>query len=283
MEQQNNGHYDFFIAHAGKDINKAKNIYDLLSEKYKVFLDKESLQLGDNWPKVLSDALEKSKVIILLLSKGSDNAYYLQEEMVRAIQLQRTNSNFYKVVPIYLDGLPNTISEIPYGLYQLHSIDLVAENDVKNVYKKLVQYFDYRPSNESSSYQIKEDLHFSHVLHKFPIGPRVDGSLVPVKLIEEFAETVNVSESLQIIDEANALRKQADPSETGSITIKKINLPHPGNTSPKEFWLTAFVQARLHGPRMLAALLLSVEDTFFSKDGIAIKNKLLKELENHIE
>jgi hypothetical protein len=273
--------YDFFIAHAGEDVDNAKKLYDLLIEDYNVFLDKNSLQAGDNWVVALPEALKKSKIIILLLSRNSKKAHYLQEEIARAIELQKNNKDLYKIIPIYMDGFPSDISEIPYGLYQIHSLDFIVEGSYENVCLKLTKYLNLLPENKEESFKIKDKLAFKHILHEYPVGPMVDGSLVPIGLIEAFAEFVDISESLQVIDEANAFRKQADPNENGAITIKKINLPHPSRNSPKEFWLQAFAQARLHGPRMLAALLLSVQDTFFPPEVINAKNKLLNGIKNN--
>lgn len=270
--------YDFFLAHAGKDSEKVEPIYDILSRDFRVFLDRRSIQPGDNWNEVLPEALKQSKVIVLLLSMNSNGAYYLQEEIARAIQLQKDNPDLYRIVPVYLDGFPADIARVPYGLYRVYSLDLPAEGTVANLCGKLIGFVTRTGDARDDSYKIKDELAFSHILHDFPVGPMVNGSLVSTRLIEAFAESVAVTDSLQVIDEANAFRKQADPKEMGSITIKKIYLPAPASITPKEFWLAAFVQARLHGPRMLAALLLSVEDKFFPKDAIMDKYKLLDEL-----
>lgn len=271
-----NSNYDFFIAHASKDIDTAIYMYNILAKNHIVFLDKHSLGAGDNWSQILPEALEKSKVIILLLSKDSTNAYYLQEEMLRAIQLNRTKKNWNRLIPVYLDGFPANISDIPYGLYQIHSIDLRDEGSVENICIKIRQYLERSPDSNEDNSKVKEQLSFKHVLHAFPVGPMVDGYLVSTNIIETFAEAIDVSESLQVINQANAFRKSADPFEEGSILIRKIKLPPPAKNTAIEFWLAAFTQARLHGPRMLAALLLTVEDTFFPKQIKEEKNKLLE-------
>lgn len=272
--------YDFFIAHAGKDKDKAETLRRILSERHEVFLDAKTLQGGDTWNEVLADSLKNSKVILFLLSKNSHNAYYLHEEIARAIQHYRTDKKWYKIVPIYLDGFPNDISDVPYGLYQLHSLDLNQEKTYENICQKVIGYLAEIPSSKEDAVKIKDSLAFKHPLHEFPVGPMVEGHLVPITLIQAFADFVEDTYSLQAIYEANAFRKEADPYESGSILIRKSKLPNPNKNNADEFWLAAFAQARLHGPRMLAALLLTVQDTFFPKEAIDEKYRLLDVLRN---
>jgi TIR domain len=273
--------YDFFIAYAGNNPEPAHNFYNILSKDYAVFLDSASIQPGDNWTRVIPQALENSRAVLILLSKASGNAYYLGEEVQRAIQLQRQNQNWFKIIPIYLDGFPTDLNQIPYGLYKVQSIDFIKEQgSYQNVCLKLAQYASSPQNSLQDADRLKSQLNFNHVLHQYNIGPMVEGHLIPTSIIEAYAEFIEHQYRLQTIDEANAFRKSADPQETGQITIKKIKLPPPP-APEKEFWLGAFKEARLHGPRMLAALLLSVDDRFFEKSVITQKKELLEKLKNY--
>ena len=42
-------HWDFFLAHAGKDTPLAEDLYDRLYQTARTFLDSRSLLLGDDW------------------------------------------------------------------------------------------------------------------------------------------------------------------------------------------------------------------------------------------
>lgn len=273
--------YDFFVAHAGSDTPQALTLHDALHPAHHVFLDKKSLEPGPEWNKALAEALVSSRVIIILLSQNSLGAYYLQEEITRAIQLYRSNRNWYKVVPVYLDGFPEEIKNIPYGLYQLHSIDVIAEGGLTLTAQKLTALLSDSASSDTDMLKLKDKLKLKHVLHDYPVGPMVEGHWVSLGIIEAVAEFVEDSMCLQVIYEANAFRQEADPSEEGSILIRKIKLPNPNRNNAMEFWLAAFTQARLHGPRMLAALLMSVQDSFFPKAAREEKNALLRRLKNY--
>jgi hypothetical protein len=170
-----------------------------LNQQHSVFLDKEDLRSADNWNQVLPAALANSKGTVVVLSKDSIHSYYLHQEIARAIQHYRNNKNWYRVVPIYLDRFPTSLADIPYCLYQLHSLDLVAEKSFGAVCEKLIKFLQKDPTSTEDAVVAKDALNFQHPLHAFPVGPMVDGHLVPTSLIEAFAEAVDDSLSLQVV------------------------------------------------------------------------------------
>lgn len=87
---------------------------------------------------------------------------------------------------------------------------------------------------------------------RWPAGrPRPD---VPGDLIEAYAEhAFNPAVALAAVREAGRLRRAADPDAT---VVKAIHLPTSGTAF--DFWATAFEQALLHSPRMVAALVLTI-------------------------
>ena len=110
--------FDFFIAYASPDRDYARDLYyALLDENCEAFLDVESIPAGTPWSSVLSDALQESRATIVLISSHSDDAFYQQEEIVRAIELSREPSKTHTIIPVILDG------KLPYGLTSLQAID----------------------------------------------------------------------------------------------------------------------------------------------------------------
>ncbi|NUN14266.1 MAG: toll/interleukin-1 receptor domain-containing protein [Myxococcales bacterium] len=133
--------WDFFLIHAGLDKPRAEQLYDALlavDPHCKVFLDSRSLQFGDRWDQVLPRALRESAIAVVLVSGRIDNAYYAGEEIAIAIAASRDPANNQRVIPVYLDGLPTDLRNIPYGLKVLHSIDTRTAGWPQGVAQQLV-------------------------------------------------------------------------------------------------------------------------------------------------
>ncbi|MGB0524771.1 MAG: hypothetical protein ACPGJS_17490 [Flammeovirgaceae bacterium] len=113
----------------------------------------------------------------------------------------------------------------------------------------------------------------AHYLHQFAQGPMVEGHHISQRIVEAYATLINSTRALSVINEANQFRKQADPED--STLIEAFDLPNPNQVPSMTFWLDAFHQARLHGPRMLAALLHVVPDAQFPNEAKEAKQKLM--------
>jgi hypothetical protein len=66
--------WDLFLAHAGPDDPIAKQLFDLLHSKLRVFLDSEYLKPGDKWDASISGAQRASLVTVVLVSSRSMSA-----------------------------------------------------------------------------------------------------------------------------------------------------------------------------------------------------------------
>jgi len=130
--------YVFFLAHAGPDLEAAKELRNLLVPKVTVFLDHYDLLPGDRWNIELAKHQARSLATVVLLSRHTDPAYYLQEEIAKAIALERQNPGEHRLIPVYLDGAPTDSKAIPYGLQVRHSLD-AAKLGMKGVAAALEQ------------------------------------------------------------------------------------------------------------------------------------------------
>ena len=115
--------YIFFLAHAGCDAGPAKVLRNLLHPAVPVFLDAYDLAPGDAWDAELPRRQRESRATVALLSAATETAYYLREEIASAIAYQRNDPGTHRLIPVYLDGLPQDPARIPYGLRQLHALD----------------------------------------------------------------------------------------------------------------------------------------------------------------
>lgn len=115
------GTWDVFIAHAGADAGPAKALSAALAAVgLKGFLDAAHLRAGDSWPTRLKVVLARSRVIAVLVSRHSDAAYYLQEEVAIAVALSRKQPSSVHVVPVMLRGADQM--HLPYGTFTRHAL-----------------------------------------------------------------------------------------------------------------------------------------------------------------
>jgi hypothetical protein len=120
----NSADWDFFLAHAGADQEKAESLYEYLADKSRVFLDSRCLRLGDDWDAELAAAQRHSLVTVVLVSINTEAAYYEREEVAAAIALARKDRDSHRVVPLYTDVTGSDDARIPYGLRLKHGISL---------------------------------------------------------------------------------------------------------------------------------------------------------------
>ena len=130
--------WDFFLAHAGADLEAARNLKRQLEPPAEVFLDAEDISLGENWDRVLSEALRSSLIHIIMISPNTEDAYYECEEIAVAIQMAREDPHTRRVVPIYLNsrGVPKSV---PYGLKTRHGLSVADDKDLATAKERLLQ------------------------------------------------------------------------------------------------------------------------------------------------
>jgi hypothetical protein len=135
--------YDFFIAYASPDRLQARDLcWYLQDESCAVFLDEEDLAAGASWPPALRKAMEASRALVVLVSAHTDQAFYEQEEIVRAMQLARDKPGAHTVIPVILDKLPQGAVSMPYGTSRLQARDATRPGGLKRVAAELVTWLD---------------------------------------------------------------------------------------------------------------------------------------------
>jgi hypothetical protein len=264
--------FDFFLAHAAKDRARAEELYELLQPKSRVFLDVRTLSDGTEWDRQIPEAQRSSSITVVLVSAHSADAYYQREEVATAVELSRFDRSGHGVVPVYLDGIPTVRDWNFYGLRIRQGIDALRVGGLPRVAEQLLGVLggeELRPPESQ------------HPLHLFPRGPLVEEYYVPSSLIQAYWKRYqNLLQSLAVIADANAFRREADPIDASVTFIDTGALPQGPQAAPADFWYGAFTEARLNSPRMLAALVLVVPDGGFTKDVQLKREKLLDELSN---
>jgi len=115
--------HDFMVLYASPDAPFALPLAGALRRCGSVFIDRESVAPGADWRSTISGALEVSRTFVVLVSRASRQSWYQGDEISRAVSLVRRRPDRHRVVPVYLEGLPDDPSTIPYGLATIQGID----------------------------------------------------------------------------------------------------------------------------------------------------------------
>ena len=134
--------WDIFLAHAGVDAPAAEELYGLLEQHCKVFLDTRCLLLGDDWDNELALAQRKSLVTVVLVSSRTEQAYYQREEIAAAIDMARKDKDKHRVVPVFLGNRGDEII-VPYGLRLKHGLFLPKVNGLSVIAERLVNLLSH--------------------------------------------------------------------------------------------------------------------------------------------
>lgn len=131
--------WDFFIAHAGTNKDKAEELFGYLDPEAKVFLDSKRLLLGDNWDAVLTGEQQLSLITVVLVSADTQRAYYEREEIAAAISMARRDEAIHRVIPIYLDDPDQPDSQIPYGLRLKQGITISSSLTLRDAARLILE------------------------------------------------------------------------------------------------------------------------------------------------
>lgn len=154
-QEQNPGFdWDFFLAHAGADLNVAKNLYQKLIQQTKVFLDAENLLPGDDFDRALPAAQQSSLISVVIVSPNTAKAYYQREEIAAALQMAREDPRTHRVVPVYLNAKQIPTNTIPYGLRLKHSLYVPESGDFTEVEQRLLKTLQVMKKYEEKKVQV---------------------------------------------------------------------------------------------------------------------------------
>jgi hypothetical protein len=138
-EASNTFDWDFFLAHAGPDLDLARNLKRALEPPARTFLDDEDLVLGDDFDKELAEAQQSSLISVVIVSPHTEAAYYQREEIAAALQMSREDPHTHRVVPVFFNQAQIGSRQIPYGLRLKHSLRVADPGDLTEAGKRLLE------------------------------------------------------------------------------------------------------------------------------------------------
>ena len=119
--------WDVFLSYASPDRPQAHWLYDALTALgLRVFFDQESLAPGDDWHQNLTDHIRRSSVGVGLISEHTSDAHYQRAELIEILKQRR------RLMPVRLADV-----DLPFGLGQLHAVDLFDPTDVPSIARRI--------------------------------------------------------------------------------------------------------------------------------------------------
>lgn len=121
-----------------------------------------------------------------------------------------------------------------------------------------------------------------HVLRRYPLGPAMSPNEMTARLgriIDKCVTLYGPQRAIALIAQANQMRMECGPDNGDKSLIQLAFLPTP-HFDLYGFWHQAFVMATCKSPRMLAALLLSLDEDAFTATEAAARDDVLLRLES---
>ncbi|MDZ7265236.1 MAG: TIR domain-containing protein [candidate division KSB1 bacterium] len=107
-----------FISHSWNDNNIARKIAEYIKrDGAEIWIDYARIEGGDKLPKIISDALKRCDVLLLIWSRAANESYWVEEEWTNAHALRK------KIIPCLLDN-----TELPAILANRLYIDFTNFN-----------------------------------------------------------------------------------------------------------------------------------------------------------
>jgi hypothetical protein len=263
----NGATWTYFIAHAGPDRETASSLAGALKRRDVSAFFSGQLDPGDHWDERLPLEQRSSSATVVLVSRHSGEATFLLEEVQRAIQLSRETRNAHRVIPAYLEGWPSTESEVIYGLTRRHGLSLPEVGGIEGLAERLARLSAelhpgaapaLRSAVTALGTESSEAATAVARLKRIAAGPPPEFDLVSGDLVDVMCEHVPPHMALLAVGRAVALLKEAFAGEPRLRWLRPYELPPPASVSSSVFWSHALFEARLYGPRMVAAVVLAV-------------------------
>jgi serine/threonine protein kinase len=107
--------YDIFIAHAAKDTAIARRLHQKLSKEFRVFLDVEVMQPGDDWELATEAALKNSTWALVVWSREAANSRSFRSQALSSVLLSRERPANHRTLPLFV-GRQATDAPLPPGM-----------------------------------------------------------------------------------------------------------------------------------------------------------------------
>ena len=217
--------HDIFVSYSSKDKPVADAVVAGLEQKgIRCWIAPRDLTPGVSWGKGISDAIEQSKVMVVILSENSNNSRQVAREVERAVSTEVV------VIPLRIQNIDPT-GAIAYFLSSEHWLDAITPPIEKHIDKlgSAIQIFltetDASARMESVLTQPQDFIDEERVPQKSPwsqnslIGLLLGSSAVLVVCIAVVVIAFFVIMSQRDKAVPNGISEDSTPTETASPTM----------------------------------------------------------------
>ncbi len=137
--------YDVFFSYSSKDEKLASRLYKQLTvKKYKVWLDKQSLSVGDNIAQRVFDGIGHARYFCIILTRNSSESNWVKRELSTAV-IQELEVEDFMILPLLFRGgkLPRELSNKKFADFTFsfkqgwkELLNALTEGKPKGVYDK---------------------------------------------------------------------------------------------------------------------------------------------------
>lgn len=129
--------FDIFISYARQDTNIAGQIYEKLKPFCRVFFDQESIDPGVPWRSKIKEAMDRSHIIVILISEHTAGSNFQNIEIHESLFLSASGSLGPRIIPVVLYRSDFEYGELPFGLGQFNAIPLPGHDHLTGLVEKL--------------------------------------------------------------------------------------------------------------------------------------------------
>lgn len=129
------------ISLSDADTKFAKDLHEELEAKaFDIFSATRSLELGDDWTRVLPDALERARVVVVVASPGQ-KAWYRLEDLFTALDLRLAGVT-RRVIPVLRGAEEISAHQLPYGIRRLVPLRLHRDAEAHEAVDRLAELLE---------------------------------------------------------------------------------------------------------------------------------------------
>ena len=126
---------DIYISYSHKSKEFVRRLSsDLRENEFSVWIDEDIISAGEKWSDKITETIEQSDIVLVVLSKDSLTSSFQSSELAYAIASQRKKLN-KKVIPLLLDKA----AELPFFLKDVVYIDFSENEKYKERFVLLLQ------------------------------------------------------------------------------------------------------------------------------------------------
>lgn len=226
----------------------------------------EDVPDGDFWQAAIPKLQRGCSANLVLVDAATERSPYALDEVSRAIQMQRVGRS--PLLVVLFDGAAH-----PYGLSPFQTVQ-AQRGDPMSYSDRVVAWVQLNVSaRQVAAAPVVDGNPRVGEIQAYPRGPIVPAHLTTLALARGIAAIVDPHLASALVNEANGLRRSADPMELRPVEIELTQLPHP--FPPVHYWLSVLGLARVQGPRMMASLLHVIPYWQLPPEAAADRSRLL--------